>query len=322
MQGKAYISACVRDFRDGHQPAKLAQGLLLVIRQGRLLELLYGAYCTLVHSPSPLHPRRGDAMLDGILAGKHGFTRFGVVRRRELRERFGEHFPIDALPADFERVRWESVLQAGQRLILGEYGENSRIACLGTGTCVLSEHYAGIQGVRHIHALAKYGDRGEFLVCTGDSAKLLDLWSIGDGRPAFLRRLRHRLAGYTAAAEVGGRHYFGTDFSSRPNYLESLDGRKHFFPRKAYRLHVSALFPAGDRYLVAIHQELDVLGGRRAMSVFDTREEKFLFCDFVDLPQPAGDPAGAQWRHAGQLLALVAGAVSLRPDLGWLLTEL
>ena len=98
-----------------------------------------------------------------------------------------------------------------------------------------------------------------------------------------MRRLRRYLAGYTAAVEVKDEYFFGSDFSNRANFIETLGGAKNFFPEKAYRLHASAFFPCLDRYIVAINKQLDLSGGRKVLSVFDVAKKEFVFCDYVDL---------------------------------------
>jgi hypothetical protein len=44
----------------------------------------------------------------------------------------------------------------------------------------------------------------------------------------------------TAAVTVNGQHDFGTDFSGRPNYIATMEGKKFFFPKKAYKLYANA----------------------------------------------------------------------------------
>jgi hypothetical protein len=111
----------------------------------------------------------------------------------------------------------------------------------------------------------------------------------------FSRRLRQRLAGFTAAVEVKGEYFFGSDFSSRPNFIETLGGRKYFFPEKAYRLRADLFCVFFERYIAAINRDLEVLGGRRALSVFDTVRREFIFCDHLpgDAQRSAAGPAGA-----------------------------
>jgi hypothetical protein len=117
-------------------------------------------------------------------------------------------------------------------------------------------------------------------VSTGDGSKRLDLWAVLNGKPRFVKPIRKNLAGYTAAAKVKDKYYFGSDFSGRPNYIGTLDGRKYFFPREAYKLFVSQFYPYLDRYIVAINSELPSAGGRKALSVFDTVQQQFIFCDY------------------------------------------
>jgi hypothetical protein len=89
------------------------------------------------------------------------------------------------------------------------------------------------------------------------------------------------LAGFTAAVEVGGQCYFGSDFSNRPNFIEALGGAKYFFPEKAYKLHVATFHAVFDRYIVSVNQELTISGGRRTLSVFDTLTRRFVSCDYL-----------------------------------------
>jgi hypothetical protein len=132
-------------------------------------------------------------------------------------------------------------------------------------------------------------------VSTGDTRKFLDLWTVSRGGMSFTRRLRQRLAGFTAAVEVNGDYFFGSDFSSRPNFIETLGGRRYFFPEKAYKLRADLFYAFFDRYIAAINKELDVLGGRRTLSVFDTVKEEFVFCDHLNLDAipPARHPDAA-----------------------------
>jgi hypothetical protein len=128
----------------------------------------------------------------------------------------------------------------------------------------------------------QYGDAEEFLVATGDGAKVLDLWVESRGEVRFVRRLRKYLAGFTAAARVNSEYYFGSDFSGRPNFIETLDGTKYFFPLRAYKLFVIAFYTFLDRYIVSVNRELKILGGRRTLSIFDAVEKTFVFCDYLD----------------------------------------
>lgn len=213
----------------------------------------------------------------------------GTLSRERLVELYGATFKVGLLPHDFQGARWESILEDDKRLIIGEYGENSRIVYVTSESCVLSDHYRQVRGVRHIHSIERYGNSGEFLVSTGDSRKFLDLWIASNGQLNVVKRLRKRLAGFTAAVCVNGEYYFGTDFSSRPNFIETLDGTKYFFPEKAYTLFVIAFQPLLDSYIVSFNTELRIAGSRKTLSVFDTVKQRFIFCEYwsAEGSQPA-----------------------------------
>jgi hypothetical protein len=278
------ISVELRRFRETKNPFPLAKAALLVFRQGRTLELLYGGYCSVLHRPSPVRLGDSAAELAAILERKSEFVHHGTLHRDRLEELYGDVFALRALPADFISARWESVWREGDRLILGEYGDHARLACITRESCVLSDFYERIPTVRHIHAIQRYGDAGQFLVSVGDTSKFLDLWVVDRGGMALLKRVRRRLAGYTAAEEVNGEYYFGTDFTSRPNFIEALGSEeKFFFPDKAYKLRADIFRGFFNRYIAAISKDLEVLTGRRTLSVFDTLTRQFVFCDHLQL---------------------------------------
>jgi hypothetical protein len=197
-----------------------------------------------------------------------------------LVELYDGKFDVRSLPPDFQGARRESVWEDEGSVVIGEYGEDCRVAYVTPGSCALSEYYRGEPGVRHIHAIEKFGEEGQFLVATGDRHKFLDLWGLSDGRPSFERRITRHLAGFTAAIRLNGEYYFGTDFSGRPNWIETLNGRRFFFPRKAYRLHVTDFYGLLDRYILSINTELVVVGGRKTLSIFDTVTQRFIYCDY------------------------------------------
>jgi hypothetical protein len=58
---------------------------------------------------------------------------------------------------------------------------------------------------------------------------------------------------------------------------------------KAYKLYANAFQVFCDRFIVSINTELDVAGGRKALSIFDTARHRFIYCDYW---QPA-DPNGS-----------------------------
>jgi hypothetical protein len=283
MTTQPFITAHVQQFKETKSILPLVRAVTLIVRQQRTTELMYGGYCNVVHRPSPVCPCDDEGALSAILDKTSEFAQHRPLSRERLTELYGEDFDVGSLPHDFEEVRCESVWHHKDCLILGEYGEHSRLAYVTPGLCIVSDYYSHVPGVRHIHSIQRYGDSGEFLVSTGDRCKFLDLWAIGQGEVSFVRRWRKRLAGFTAAVEVNGRYFFGSDFSNRPNFIETLGGTKYFFPEKAYNLHVAAFYAFFDRYIVAINTELEISGGRRTLSVFDAVKEEFVFCDNVDL---------------------------------------
>ena len=276
----SFITAHVQQFRATGNLLALFKALTLVVRQHRTLELISGAYCTLFHPPSAVRRCHQDSGLASMLGDNSAIAPQGTLTRERIVERYGGKFSVAALPRDFHSARAESVCDNGNHLVIGEYGESPRIAYVTPNACVVSEHYRHDPGVRHIHSIESYGDSGEFLVSTGDSRKFLDLWVASEGEARFVRRLKSHLAGFTAAIRVNGEYYFGTDFSSRPNWIETLAGARYFFPQKAYRLHVTDFHALLDRYLLAINTELVVVGGRKTLSIFDTLSRRFIYCEY------------------------------------------
>ena len=282
MATRANITSLLRDFRTRKDILALCKAIVMIVRQRRTLETLYGVYCNLAYRPSRLSACSEPAQLASILGQRAEFTRPSRLTRDRLIDLYGREFAVASLPADFRCARMEAVCRDGDRLIIGEYGEGARIACVTDRSCRLNGYYRNVTGVRHIHSILRYDGDGEFLVATGDGAKRLDLWSTAGGEVRFSRRLRRYLAGFTAAVKVNGDYYFGSDFSGRPNFIATLGGAKYFFPPRAYRRFVTAFFVFSDRYLVSVNRDLDSVGGVRTLSVFDTVEKQFVFCDYLD----------------------------------------
>ena len=290
MARRPNITSHLRDFREQRDIRALFRAIAMIVRQGRTLETVYGVYCNLRYRPSRLTPCSDPGQLASILRRRDEFARPSRLTRDRLIELYGDEFDVASLPEDFLCARLEAVCRDGDRLIIGEYGEGSRIACVTARSCRLSGYYSDVAGVRHIHSILRYDETGEFLVGTGDGAKVLDLWGTAGGELRFSRRLRRSLAGYTAAVKVSGEYYFGTDFSGRPNFITTMDGAKYFFPPKAYRRFVAAFFVVADRYIVSVNRDLDSAGGVKTLSVFDSVEKQFVFCDYLDGPR-ASPPA-------------------------------
>jgi hypothetical protein len=275
------ITELVHHFQATKSLPVLALLAATIVRQRRTVELLYGGHCSVFHRPSPVHLPEGAEVIERILNRHAEFAQHAVLYRDQLMRSYGDRVALGGLPASFLSARRESVWEENGRLILGEYGEGARVACITESACVVNDHYQRIPGVRHIHSIQKYGGTGQFLVATGDGHKYLDLWASSGDEVRFVRTITKRLAGFTAAAEVGGEYYFGSDFSGRPNFIRVLGGPRYFFPEKAYLMHVAAFHVLFERYLVSVNKELNVSGGRRVLSVFDTRTRRFVYCDYM-----------------------------------------
>ena len=280
MAQRAFITSHVQRFRETKDVLSLVRALILIVSQGRTLELIYGGYCSLFHPPS-LVASCGEEVRTSILGHRDEFLHSPVLTRDQVLRAYGGEFKVCSLPADFAFAMRHSICRMGDGLIIGEYGEDSRIAYVTPEACTINDHYRAVPQVRHIHAVVRYGDAEQFLVATGDGAKVLDLWVQTAGELRFVKRLRRYLAGFTAVARVKGEYYFGSDFSGRPNFIETLQGDKYFFPVKAYKLFVSRFFVFHDRYIVSVNNELVVSGGRKTLSIFDVVEKRFILCDYL-----------------------------------------
>jgi hypothetical protein len=202
---------------------------------------------------------------------------------------YGETFLLDQLPADFGGVRSEGMVVTDTWIILGEYADNSaRLAHAGKKHFQIYDEYNLVSSARHIHSVHLSPCSTCVFVSTGDSKKYLDKWDVSNNEMRFSAGLVKRLAGYTAAVNVAGNTYFGTDFSSRPNYLETICGEKFPFPKPAYKKFVCGLTALDDRYVIALNTAHAPVGDAGAISIFDAKRQTFIHCDFVDfLPHSA-----------------------------------
>lgn len=275
-----YITDYIAKFRTTNNIWFLVKAITLVLKQRRTSELIYGSYCNLLFQPSPVknYSHSFSQHINEIMnCHKIWFS------RGELIESFGEEFNVHSLPDNFQMARSESVVHNTNCLIVGEYAEKSaRIAYITRKSCTVTDFYNQIYGVRHIHSILKYNHSGEYLVSTGDSCKFLDLWIVDDYKLNFVKRIKKQFAGYTAAISINNHYYFGTDFSNRPNYIETLEGDKFFYPEIAYKLIVVAFYSFLNRYLVSINSNMPQFGDRKTLSIFDTFKEEFIFCDYLD----------------------------------------
>lgn len=269
MNDEGSITGCFSGFRRTGNPAFLARALVLSFRQGRLPEIARSAAMELAIRPSTVS-RVGDDFRNVV--GRTDSHLGGTFTREGMAEKFGNMFL--ELPKDFQGTRWSNLCPVGDLTVVGEYFEGKRLFLVGRERCLQFRRYLDQPDVRHIHSVISRGD--EILVSTGDARKALDLWRLTGEDLVFVKRLRKHSAGFTGATKLGGKLFFGTDFSSRPNWIET--GRKRFpFPRACYRFYVEAMQAVDSRFIVTVNKDKLVSRGRKVWSVFDAVEGKFLY---------------------------------------------
>ena len=274
------VSQSIASFKSSKKIRFLLKAITQVIQEKRTTELLYNFYCLLFFQPSRVKNCDNKQLQKIICEFVSLYSNKFFFYREHLISDFGKDYDVHSLPDDFELVRSNNVAQTNSFLIVGEYGNNSaRIAHITKKSCVINNFYEDCQGVRHIHAVYLDEQNGNAFITTGDTSKFLDLWKINDKEAAFVKRLKSRFAGYTAIAKVNGNYYFGTDFSSRPNYIESLSGKKYFFPKQAYLKQCVLFYSILERYIVAINAAMPEFGCLKTVSIFDVLKEEFIFCN-------------------------------------------
>lgn len=278
------ISKDIAKFRSTKNILFLLKAIIHVFQQGRFAEIVYGTYCNLFFKPS-------QVKFNDQLELQKIINEFKLVwspneqylSREQVINTFGQNYQVGLLPGSFAGARKHTIVHDKEFLIIGEYGQDygvSRIALVTASSCIINEYYTKYSGVRHIHAVYKCKNSNDVMVTTGDSSKFLDLWRLFEGKLIFLKRIRNFFAGYTAIIGVKGHYYFGTDFSDRPNYIETLEREKYFFPDKAFRKWVLALYLLSDRYIASVN--VTVLGSDKTISIFDTVTKEFIFCDNLE----------------------------------------
>lgn len=277
------VTQSIESFKETKKIRFLFKATKQILKEKRAFEMIYGAYCVLSRSPSPIKTI-DDMELQVIIEKFTSQYLYGFFYSREqLINKFGDQYDIKSLPSDFTEARIESIVQGNGFLIVGEYAEKSaRICHITKNSCVVHNYYNLCKGVRHIHAIYLCEKTGNIFITTGDTSKVLDQWQIKENDLVFVKRIKKRFAGYTAITKANDTYYFGTDFSSRPNYIESLDGKKHFFPKKAYYKHCLAFYTVLDRYIVAINTSMDEFGKQKTLSLFDGIKNEFIFCDTLE----------------------------------------
>lgn len=283
------ITEYVALFRETRSFRYLAFAAFLIVRKGRLTEACWSLLCAVLFRPSPISTcAEKEEVIQRSVDIARNYSRI-YLGREALIQIYGEKFLLGGLPADFGGARSEGIVATDNWIILGEYADNSaRLVHAGKKHFEIYDDYNLVSGVRHIHSVHLSPCSTYVFVSTGDSKKYLDKWDVSNKEMGFSARLAKRLAGYTAAVNVAGNTYFGTDFSSRPNYLETTCGKKYPFPKPAYKMFVRVLEALDDRYVIALNTALAPVGDAGAISIFDTKQQTFIHCDFLDfLPHSA-----------------------------------
>lgn len=271
------LTSCLTSFRNTRNPTHLLKAAILAFKQGRIAEIFRSGIHSVMIRPSAVKTCEGGGIREPSLllrmVDPYLGTTFDVS---DLVRSHGEGLRFSDLPGDFQGTRWSCVCRVGSGVLIGEYNDGKRLFLVSRNGCVSSDFYHADPRVRHIHSIACRGR--DLFVSTGDSRKALDLWTVDKGRLLFIRRLRKRSAGYTAAVPLGCELFFGTDFSSRPNWIETLSGKKFPFPKPAFLSYTEAMQAVDSRYLVSVNKSMMTTDRRKAWSVFDTWTERFLFC--------------------------------------------
>lgn len=279
------ISYYVKDFKSRMNPFSLLMAVYLIFKEGRFIELLYGFYGFLIYRPSKLYADEGNInYFETHIQSKlnETYNPFeGLIFPDYLKHKYGELYKIDLLPEGV-RFRLPSILAGNHWLVLGEYGDASgKLFFYKNQSFQTIESYNMIKGFRHIHCIHPKNE-SELFICTGDDKKFLDLWSIEGDCLKFKERLMKRFAGFTAAVKIGKEHYFGSDFSQRPNYIWRFsDRKKFFFPEPCYTMFVMYFEVLNDRYLISYHMHTSNFGGK-SVSVFDTQKDQFVFASRIE----------------------------------------
>lgn len=193
--------------------------LFNTIRERRVVELIYGIYCFLVHWPSPVN-----------------LIKKQVLEKESLSFLFAE----DEVSMSFRK---ETIHQEDGITIVGEYDNKpgARVVYKDANTTRIFNPYVNDEKVYHIHSICKKND-DLFYVSVGDTAKYLDIFKINKNECTHKARIKKRLAGYTAITHINGVFFAGSDFSYRPNFIINLTTQiKYFLPKKAYIEYVYSI---------------------------------------------------------------------------------
>lgn len=251
----------------------MAVALFLILRQGRLLELMYGAYCWIMLPPNQVQNRGDFDVFALINQAEKEFTERDSLNRRLLKLVGSRALGEDSV----QGCTFHGLTQYNEHFVLGEYAHNSaRVYIISPHGVQILEPYKSDLGVCHIHLVHHHADR--IYIATGDSRKYLDSFE-WDGHTIQLRdRILRHFGGFTAGCSIGSRSYFGTDFSGRPNYIYCMETGKVFgFPFPAYLEYCVAMLAIEQRFIVCLTTSAPFAEPRRSISIFDSASNKFIY---------------------------------------------
>ena len=277
------ITDYLADFKSTYNPLHLFRAGHLLIKQKRTLELILTMYYKYFKKPGKVVKADDQLIKEIINKTSYWLSSSQQLTREEIIDMFGNKYAVDKLPEDFAGARIEAIFVGENYLLIGEYGDFiTRFAYVTVEVCNCNDYYSHIPYLRHIHAVYLPGPDGDIIVTTGDGPKLLDLWVINDNKLVFKRRIRKYMAGHTAITKAGDNYFMGTDFSSRPNYIETLEGEKFFYPEKVLNMYTVKYHLYNNRYLLAINKDRDIFGGRFGLAIFDTINREYIYAGYLD----------------------------------------
>ena len=281
------ISEAISNFMGKRSFRGMLHVLSQMIKQKRVGETIYSLWDFVVLHASKINNRKNGLSIEAVIRTANESEYRATFCVEEISENLKNRFPVKHLPANFT-ARIHSLATSDVWLVIGEYSETSaRLFYLNSKICIPLDNYLRLNGVAHIHSILKISEN-ELAVSTGDSMKVLDLWSISSEGMSFKRRILKKHAGFTTCANVKGKKYFGTDFSQRPNYIYRLDdGRKWPYPRPSFRKYSVQWKVIDDRYIVSLNKDLEIFGGTKALSVFDTKHEEFIASEICTENDPS-----------------------------------
>ena len=226
------------------------QILFGAFREKRIVELLWGAFCFVKYRPFPVCDY--SVNIDDV-----------------------EYESFITVLIDGVSFYCRSFSSSGSQKVYAEYGEPGAHLIFVKGVQrLIYDPYKYDNSVYHIHNVINIsGDR--YFLSTGDSCKYLDEFIVNAESCSFVRRHIRYLGGFTSSIKLGGRFYFGTDFSFRPNYIFEFDsGAKYFLPKQAWLEHIIDMRCVGDFFIVLITKLLNSNHGHRL--IFCTKRSIFI----------------------------------------------